>query len=368
MIPAYSVIFVLALTGNTVIIYIVKTKPYMKSTTNYLIANMSVADLMMTFFAMPYSIAYLYVQSRWFGGFIGHVLCKLVQFFVGLSIAASVITLMVISLDRFFAIVYPFRRASVIRRISVTNTAIWLSSAILLSPYLYMYQLHKLSNGSYHCIVSFGRLVDTIAIMRIYNTVTVVLLYLLPLTVIAIFYIVICRKLWLRKIPGNPSQLNRRTADRYKRRTVKMLIIVVIVFAACWFPAHLMHYYVYYRYEEFARFPPYVPLVAFWITHAHSAINPFLYILLNRNFMHAFKDIFIKVFRGRQERTREPRCRTSWTNLSIIASCDNIGDVPSGRRNSWKFLPFPRETIDVGNCRDLNRVYLASFPEIIVQS
>lgn len=76
MLSAYSINFTLALSGNILILYIVMTKPYMKSTINFLIANMAVADLLMALFAMPYSMFLLYFGSLWFGGLMGQLTCK----------------------------------------------------------------------------------------------------------------------------------------------------------------------------------------------------------------------------------------------------------------------------------------------------
>ena len=84
-------IFILALIGNIVIIYIVCTVNHMSSSTNTLIANMAVADLLMTI-DIPYILKFFYVGHKWFGTFMGTVLCK---FFhsaqVGSLIALSLI-------------------------------------------------------------------------------------------------------------------------------------------------------------------------------------------------------------------------------------------------------------------------------------
>ncbi|XP_031573496.1 substance-K receptor-like [Actinia tenebrosa] len=320
MLSAYSINFTLALSGNILILYIVMTKPYMKSTINFLIANMAVADLLMALFAMPYSMFLLYFGSLWFGGLMGQLTCKVVQFIIGLSIAASIVTLIVISLDRFFAIVYPFRRSRIIKKISITITAIWLTAAILIGPLLYIYKTETDNSGNFRCIVSFGEdIVYTFQTMRIYNTVVFAVLYFAPLVLIALFYLAICRKLWLRKIPGNPSAMNLRTANKSKKRSIKMLIIIVFVFAICWLPVHIMHYYIFYRHDIYNRFPPYVSLVAFFVSHANSAINPFLYIILNKNFMKAFLDIAEKLMYWRHSNGSRANTSTSMTNLSIVA-------------------------------------------------
>lgn len=155
--------------------------------------------------------------------------------------------------------------------------------------------------------------------MRIYNTVVFAVLYFAPLILIALFYLAICRKLWLRKIPGNPSATNLRTANKSKKRSIKMLIIIVLVFAICWLPVHIMHYYIFYRHDIYKSFPSYVSLAAFFVSHANSAINPFLYITLNKNFMRAFLDIAEKLMYWKHSNGSRANTSTSMTNLSIVA-------------------------------------------------
>ena len=287
---AYCVIFLLSLFGNVMVVFIVRTKPYMKTVTNLLIANMSVADLLMTCFAMPYSVLYLYVQSRWFGGTLGSLTCKTVQFFVAMSIAASILTLAVVSLDRFFAIIYPLKRSTLIPRMLVTNALIWSLACLFVASHFYSYRVTRFADGYYHCYVDWRPLANMKS-LKVYYTLLFVFLYLIPLMFIAFFYTIICRKLWLRKIPGNPSINNRRNANIYKRRTVKMLIIIVVIFALCWAPVHVMHYLTHYQYATYKKLPPSVVLTAFFVSHANSSINPLLYIILNRNFRLAFVDI-----------------------------------------------------------------------------
>ena len=238
--------FLLSLNGNIMTVFIVLAKPYMRSVTNCLIANMTIADLLMTFSAMPYSAAYTYVKSRWFGGIMGMITCKILQFSVALSVAASVLTLVVIALDRFFAVVYPFKRASVIRKIWVVSTVIWVLSGLSMSPYLYYYKLLLLQDGYYHCSVSWEPLANSWEASRIYFSFLFIALYLIPLLIIAFFYGIVSFKLWIRRIPGNPSAANLRHAELSKRRTIKMLIIIVIVFSLCWLPAHLMHFFIFF--------------------------------------------------------------------------------------------------------------------------
>ena len=103
------IVFILAMIGNTLVTYIVFTVNHMRSSTNTLFANMAFADLLMTI-DIPYILKWVYVWDTWFGTFMGTVLCKFLHAAQVGSLAASVFSLVAISLDRSFAIVFPMKK------------------------------------------------------------------------------------------------------------------------------------------------------------------------------------------------------------------------------------------------------------------
>lgn len=341
----YSLMFLLSLNGNIMTVFIVLAKPYMRSVTNCLIANMAIADLLMTFCAMPYSAAYTYVKSRWFGGIMGMITCKILQFSVALSVAASVLTLVVIALDRFFAVVYPFKRASVIRKIWVVSTVIWVLSGLSMSPYLYYYKLLLLQDGYYHCSVSWEPLANSWEASRIYFSFLFIALYLIPLLIIAFFYGIVSFKLWIRRIPGNPSAANLRHAELSKRRTIKMLIIIVIVFSLCWLPAHLMHFFIFFDEKTYDKIPSLWQQIAFGVSQGNSSINPYLYIALNRNFRRAYVDVLRSCFSPAKNLVRSRGSNaTSNSTLTQGMSIEHVQVGGLGRRGVYQLSEPKRDT------------------------
>lgn len=64
--------------------------------------------------------------------------------------------------------------------------------------------------------------------------------YLFPIGLTALFYARIGYFLWSRTDPvGEVTEGRRASLIRRKRQRVKMLVVVVTVFALCWFPLHL---------------------------------------------------------------------------------------------------------------------------------
>lgn len=212
-----------------------------------------------------------------------------------------------------------------------------MTSAILLSPYFYIFEVQQHS-GVYHCLVSIGN--NSLESLGIYHAITFGVLYVIPLSLIGAFYFAVCRKLWLRKIPGNPSAVNLRTANRSKKRTIKMLIIIVVVFGLCWLPAHVMHLFVFFKHDVYKTFPQYAILLAFFASHVNSAVNPILYITLNKNFMHAFTDVVRKLRKWRNASARRGQksiTTTSMTNLSVIASDSQMISLRSSSRRKGHY-------------------------------
>lgn len=100
---AYSLLLVFSLLGNTLIIMVVCRDDKMKTTTNLLIVNMAVSDLLVPIFAMPRAnVEIFYGNLRWLiDGAFGEALCKLTSFFQDISTAVSVQSLVAISVERF---------------------------------------------------------------------------------------------------------------------------------------------------------------------------------------------------------------------------------------------------------------------------
>ena len=288
---AYGIIFLAALLGNIVVIYLVLKLPSMRSLTNMLLVNMCVANLLVTLFAMPYSILYVFLQSRWLSGHLGNVTCKLTHFSYALSIAASIFALLLISLDRYYAVLHPFKgRPLLLRSTKCASLGIWMLSCIFMSPYLFQFRVIEYSFASY-CIISWSPL-DNVTASQTYYIIVFVLLYSLPLVGIGLAYSLIGKNLWHRKIPGQQTISNKRVAERSKRKVVRMLIVVVVVFALCWIPAHIMHFLSYFQRETYFSLPPLILLLFYWCCHANSAISPWLFLIMHHNFRKGARRLF----------------------------------------------------------------------------
>ena len=294
---AYVVIFLVALFGNSVGFYVVviKKESSSRSVTNLFIGNMAVADLLLTITIMPFSVAFLYRDTLWIGGTLGSITCKAFFYVMPVFISASVFTMMLISFDRFYAVFYPLKE-KFFQKPKVLSAIIWISSFGLMTPYVLMFQTTEVQPGVYYCLQEWPWAppndtdrTETYKVLKSFHICLFVILYALPLSVTLFIYFLICRKLWLGKIPGNVTDSKLAAEKRLKRKVTRLLVTTCVVFAVCWFPIYVNHYFWYVRPDQNHKFPIRVQMLFNWIAHANSALNPCLYILLNEKFRRKFQ-------------------------------------------------------------------------------
>ena len=294
---AYVVIFLVALFGNSVGFYVVLINKESSSTrvTNLFIGNMAVADLLLTITTMPFSVAFLYRGTLWIGGTLGSITCKALFYVIPVSVSASVLTMMVISFDRFYAVFYPLRE-KFFQKPKVLSAIIWISSFGLMTPPVLMYQTTEVQPGVYYCLQEWPwapssdtDFTETYKVLKSFHICLFVIMYALPLSITLFIYFLICRKLWLRKIPGNVTDSNLAAEKRLKRKVTRLLVITCLIFAVCWFPVYVNHYFWYVRPDQNHKLPARLQMLFNWIAHANSALNPCLYILLNEKFRQKFQ-------------------------------------------------------------------------------
>ncbi|XP_028408312.1 neuromedin-K receptor-like [Dendronephthya gigantea] len=282
---AYALVILMAFLGNVLVIGVIYKNKKMRTITNFQIVNMSLADILITVAAMPATVFQIYQGSRWPFGLIP---CKLVVFLQGISVSCSVFTMACIAIDRFCAILYPYKKYIDQRRCNIMIGLCWLLAVLLQSPTLYAMKIAVVANQT-TCIEGWEPLFDNESSPKVYTVILFVSMYMLPLLVIAILYAAISHFLWRHKTPG--SSLVKARKDRSKAaKVIKMLIIIVVVFAVCWLPSFVAQFL-----QFFARprcgVPPSLFFMGFFLSHANSAFNPAIYWIFNDNFRAGFKQL-----------------------------------------------------------------------------
>lgn len=126
----YSLLFLISVTGNLTAISNLLRKENRKKRINRLVIHLSIADLMVTFFTIPFELGWRFTVT-WKGGVVG---CKLLQILRVFGLYLSSMVLICISVDRFYAIVHPLRVNYVSQRNRRLLLGAWATSLLLSIP------------------------------------------------------------------------------------------------------------------------------------------------------------------------------------------------------------------------------------------
>ncbi|XP_059168704.1 neuropeptide FF receptor 1-like, partial [Physella acuta] len=101
----YVLAMLVDLVGNFIVILIILLNRKMRTTTNVFILNLAVSDLLVGMFCMWVHLGNQ-ISNNWP---FGYFMCIFSTFAQVTAVTTSVLTLTVISVERFVAIVFPFR-------------------------------------------------------------------------------------------------------------------------------------------------------------------------------------------------------------------------------------------------------------------
>ncbi|KAL9972686.1 hypothetical protein ACROYT_G019045 [Oculina patagonica] len=236
---ACALIFITSTLGNTLVVIVVYRERRMRTTVNFLIVNMAVSDFLCTMFVIPRVMTQVYTYpDAWFiTGKAGLALCKTVPFFQDVTVAVSLLTLLMIAIERYYAISCPVVADPIPRtRCGMMIVFTWLVAFLTYATNLFTFKLSMEEEGSI-CHKSWEQLVaDQDKAREIEFLLHTVLNLMIPFIVVTAFYTTILIRIRRSSVPGEASSMARRRQQKRNRNVLHMLLAVVIAFGFCWFP------------------------------------------------------------------------------------------------------------------------------------
>ena len=142
-------------------------------------------------------------------------------------------------------------------------------------------------------------------IQSLYNR-SVCVFYLFPLLTMSILYSCVIYKLWVRKVPGNQTSENQQRSNKSRKKVLKMLLAVVILFAVCWFPVYITQFIRFFGEEDFpCGAPKTLAFMGYFLGHANSVIDPVIYAIFNSDFRKGFRNVYYVIIHGGAELLRK---------------------------------------------------------------
>ncbi|XP_019622309.1 PREDICTED: neuropeptide FF receptor 2-like [Branchiostoma belcheri] len=284
---AYLSVFLLCVVGNLLVIVVVALNRNMRTVTNFFIANLAAADLLVGVFSLPFNLADSILTSWPFG----EAMCKTFLTVRVLSVSASVFTLVAIAVDRYYAVVHPTSPRFTKTAMMYILSAVWIVAAATSAP-----QGLVLTSVTYEGLYTEdGQLLTACEevwpgdyYVAGYTFFLFAICYVFPLFIIALLYIKIGRSIWNRSKPGTNHDTQK------KLHVIRMLLVVVVVFTLSWLPlyslliatlfsnltdttAEILYHYV----------SPIVKGLAF----INCGVNPVIYGYYNKNLRKGFSQL-----------------------------------------------------------------------------
>ncbi|KAG8431194.1 hypothetical protein GDO86_019263 [Hymenochirus boettgeri] len=231
---SYGIVFGVGLILNILSLYIFlfRIKPWNSSTT-YMF-NLAISDMLYVI-SLPLLVYYYSQKENWP---FGAALCKITRFLFYTNTYCSIFFLLCISIHRFLGICYPMKSLVwlKVRNARIVSVIVWIIVSGCQSPIFYFVTTR--TNGD-NTICHDTSTLDVFDDFVVYSLVNLALLFCVPFTIIIICYCLMVRTIM------KPSAATAQTSAS-KKKSVKIIVMVLLVFIVCFLPFHVnrtLYYY-----------------------------------------------------------------------------------------------------------------------------
>ena len=283
----FGAILVASLAGNSLIIFTILRRKSMKTPCNYFIMNIALSDIGVGAVAAPLRI--LEIFASWpFGDFMCHFLWPIQDVFV----CVSVLTHTTIGLERYRAIVTPFKPKVSLHKTKIIIVSLWLgcycASGI---PQSFLLELTEIMGWKY-CFINWPSLL----FRRCYIMYLVVVFIVVPLIIQTWCYIKIVNILSKKTDFGQSTRIvlrgknERELQETRKKRLIRMLITSLVVFQVCYIPRGVLMITLEFQPDDVinSQVFAYVDLISLVLYYCKHIVNPVILFSMSGDFRNAF--------------------------------------------------------------------------------
>lgn len=292
-----------AVVGNLlVIVSVFKFEKLRSMKTNFFIVSLAFADLLVAILVMPFN-ASMEISGKWV---FGRTMCDIFNANDVLFSTASILHLCCISVDRYLAIMHPFKYEVQMTktRLGIMLATTWISSILIsyIPIHSQLYTTKATIQDPDQCLF---------VVNRLYAAVSSSVSFWIPCTIMVFVYIKIyltarkqekhIRSASICSYDSNSNngdsllngrrqsrEFSERKRFRREHKAAKTLGIIMGAFILCFLP-FFSWYVITSMCREKCPYPPVLGSALFWIGYFNSCLNPIIYAFYNSDFRQAFK-------------------------------------------------------------------------------
>ena len=298
---AYFVILIVSLVDNGFILLVIYKNKRLRRSINYFVLNMAVSDLFNPLTIMPIKIVQIIsgseswkVDSPWI---LGNILCKVSYFLPDVSLVVSIESLLLISMDRLVAVVFPLkarRFSTKAHLISILCT--WIIAIAVHAPYFYTFRLFTGSDNVTYCEARWAPAFDHIETHKRYVTATFIIFVVVPICILTIVYGTIAWALKAESKKMDVESCNKQTKIKeHNSKVIRSSVAIITAFALCMIPqliSMLTRVFVWnWQVLPICAFRTVFPFIATFMLHSWSAVNPCICFIFIKSYQSTLKRV-----------------------------------------------------------------------------
>ncbi|XP_074052006.1 CX3C chemokine receptor 1 [Macrotis lagotis] len=263
----YSLVFAFGLVGNLLVVLALTNSSKHKSITDVYLLNLALSDLVFVT-TLPFWTHY-FINEQGFH----NALCKLITAFFFIGYFSGIFFITIISIDRYVAIVLAANslNSRTVQHGVVVSLGVWAAAILVATPqFMFTEQVDNVCKSKYPVVLQ-----DIWPMLQ--NVETNFLGFLVPLLIMCYCYFGIIRTIFSCK-------------NHKKARTIKLILVVVVVFFLFWTPYNMMifleilKYYNFFDNCELRKDLKLAMTVTESIAFIHCCLNPFIYAFAGEKF------------------------------------------------------------------------------------
>ncbi|XP_005996170.1 G-protein coupled receptor 151 [Latimeria chalumnae] len=272
--------------GNVVVIGVLinnakKGKP---SLINSLILNLSIADICISIFIVPFRAA-SYCKATWN---LGWFICRTSDWFIHACMTAKSITIAVVAKACYMYVSNPTKQVTIkYQTILGVILSAWVFAFMLPLPH-WLFTTIKRKADTVLCILEIPSPADNF--MSIFVNLYPIIVFCIPLIFAFFFFWRAYRRCQRR---GTKTQ-NLRNQIRSRRLTL-MLLSVTVAFTILWLPEWISWLWMGHMKEEGPSPPPVFIIVSQLLMFSISSVNPLIFLIMSEDFREGFKSLWKRV-------------------------------------------------------------------------